>query len=172
MSSDGANRRPIRRSLPDLGADAPGPRPAQLMRQLVHGRQLVCRAYRCADGWWDIEGRLVDIKTRDVRLPAGTHVAAGEPYRARALTVTVGYDLTARNARVDVEPAAQARASAACRALAGRRIDALFCEETKALFARVADCTHLVELLAAVISTARETIPPPRPAVSRHDADD
>jgi hypothetical protein len=170
MSNDRANWQ--RRTLPHASVGAPGPGPAQLMRQLVHGRQLICRAYCCADGLWDFEGRLVDIKTRDVRLPAGAHVAAGEPYRAIVLAVTVGEDLTIRNARVDVEPAAQARALAACRALAGRRIDASFGDETKALFARAADCAHLAELFAAVISTARETIPPPQPAVSRRDADD
>ncbi|HSD55077.1 MAG TPA: DUF2889 domain-containing protein [Burkholderiales bacterium] len=142
------------------------------MRRLVHGRQLVCRGFRCDDGQWEIEGRLVDIKTRDVRLPAGACVAAGEPYRALALAVTVDDDLTIRSARVEVEPAAQQRASAACRALAGRHIDALFGDEAKAAFAHAADSTHLAELLAAVISTARETIPLPQRAAPRCDADD
>jgi hypothetical protein len=172
MTKDGTFSRPLPRPLPGGIGGETGPRPGQPARQLVHGRQLVCRAYCCGDGRWDIEGRLVDIKTRDVRLPAGARVAAGEPYRALALVVTMGDDLTIRHARLEVEPAAQERASAACRALAGRRIDAMFGDETKALFAGTAGCAHLEELLAVVISTARETIPPPQPPVMARDADD
>jgi hypothetical protein len=172
MNSDGTYRRPLRRPSPAAADGGTVPSPMQVMRQLVHGRQLVCRAYRCGDGRWDVEGRLVDIKTRDVRLPAGAHVAAGEPYRALALAVTVGDDLTIRSARLEVEPAARERARAACRALAGRRIDAASGDETKALFARAAGCAHLDELLAAVISTARETIPTRQPVASRRDPDD
>lgn len=172
MTNDGTYPRPLPRSLPGGVDGENGPRPGQPARQLVHGRQLVCRAYYCGDGRWDIEGRLVDIKTRDVRLPTGMRVAAGEPYRALALVVTVDDDLTIRHARLEVEPAAQERASATCRALTGRRIDAMFGDETKILFAQAAGCTHLEELLAAVISTGRETIPLPQPAVKGRDEDD
>jgi hypothetical protein len=56
--------------------------------------------------------------------------------------------------------------------LQGRRIDALFAAETMERFARAADCPHLAELFAAVIATARETVPAPRPTVVRIDADD
>jgi hypothetical protein len=48
----------------------------------------------------------------------------------------------------------------------------MFGDETKALFAGTAGCAHLEELLAVVISTARETIPPPQPPVMARDADD
>lgn len=156
----------------ELRAGAPGPRPAQLMRQLVHGRQLVCRAYIRGDGHWDIEGRLVDIKTHDLRLPAGRQVAAGEPYRALALAMTVAGDLTIRDARLDASaatPAEQQRALYACRALAGRRIDAPSGDETQSLFFRATECAHLAALLAAVVATARETIPSRQPAAPRHD---
>lgn len=172
MTNDGTLSRRLPRPLPGGVDGQPGPRSAQPVRQLVHGRQLVCRAYCCGDGRWDIEGRLVDIKTRDVRLPAGARVAAGEPYRALALVVTVDDELTIRHARLEVEPSAQERASAACRALAGRRIDGMSGDEMKTLFARAAGCAHLEELLAAVIATARETIPLPQPAVTGRDADD
>jgi hypothetical protein len=86
--------------------------------------------------------------------------------------LTVGDDLTIRTARIDVEPAARERAWAACRVLAGQRIDAASADETKARFARAAGCAHLDELLAAAISTARETIPTRQPVASRRDPDD
>ena len=37
---------------------------------------------------------------------------------------------------------------------------------------RAADCPHLTELFAAVIATARETVPLPLPTAVRVDADD
>jgi Protein of unknown function (DUF2889) len=175
MSTDLSKRRRNQRSRPH--ADDAATRPAQRpVRQLVHGRQLVCRAYRRDDGRWDIEGRLADVKTCDVRL-GGVQVAAGDPYRALALAVTVDNTQTIRDARVEVDvvtagPAAGARAAAACKTLPGRRIDALFAAETSERFVRVAACPHLAALLAAVIATARETVPLPRPTVARHDADD
>jgi hypothetical protein len=135
------------------------------MRQLVHGRQLVCRAYRRDDGRWDVEGRLADVKTRDVRL-GGVQVAAGDPYRALAIAVTVDEAFAIRDARVGVDlktagSAADARAAAACATLRGRCIDARSAPATTADFARAAECSHLAELLAAVIATAHETIASP-----------
>ncbi len=175
MSVEPSRRRRSRRPRPQAGDAATGPaqRP---VRQLVHGRQLVCRGYRRDDGRWDIEGRLADVKTRDVRL-GGMNVAAGEPYRALALAVTVDETHTIRDARAELDvrtagSAACARAAAACEMLQGRRIDALFAAETMERFARAADCPHLAELFAAVIATARETVPAPRPTVVRVDADD
>ena len=175
MSVDASKRGRSRRPDPQAGEGAV--RPAQRpVRQLVHGRQLVCRGYRRDDGRWDIEGRLADVKTRDVRL-GGMQVAAGEPYRALALAVTVDETLTIRDARAELDiraagSAACARAAAACEMLQGRRIDALFATETMERFARAADCPHLAELFAAVIATARETVPAPRPTVVRVEADD
>ena len=175
MSVDASKRGRSRRPDPQAGEGAV--RPAQRpVRQLVHGRQLVCRGYRRDDGRWDIEGRLADVKTRDVKL-GGMNVAAGEPYRALALAVTVDDTHTIRDARAELDvgtagSAACARAAAACEMLQGRRIDALFAADTMARFAHAADCPHLAELFAAVIATARETVPVPRPTVVRGDADD
>jgi len=175
MSIDSSKRRRSRRPRPQAGdaaiSLAQGP-----ARQLVHGRQLVCRGYRRDDGRWDIEGRLADVKTRDVKL-GGMNVAAGEPYRALALAVTIDETHTIRDARVEVDvrtagSAACARAAAAGEMLPGQRIDALFAAETAERFVRAVDCPHLAELLAAVIATARETVPAPRPAVVRVDVDD
>jgi hypothetical protein len=144
------------------------------MRQLVHGRQLVCRAYRREDERWDIEGRLADVKTRDVRL-GGVQVAAGDPYRALAIAVTVDDAFVIQDARIGVDlttsgSAAEARAAAACAALRRRCIDARSAPATAADFARAVECTHLAELLAAVIATAHETIA--SPGAARPDASD
>lgn len=174
MHSDSPARRRARRVRPatDDRALAAARSP---MRQLVHGRQLVCRAYRRDDGRWDIEGRLADIKTRDVRLAESVQVAAGEPYRALSLAVTVDDALVIQSARIGADmktegPAAEVRAASACATLQGRCIDARSAAATAERFARAAECSHLAELLAAVIATARETITGPRAA--RTDADD
>jgi hypothetical protein len=177
MTFERSKRAPGGDALPaadDPGSDHPA---RQTARQLVHGRQLVCRAYRRDDGHWDVEGRLADVKTCDVALPGGARVAAGEPYRALALALTVDDAFTVRDARVEVDvttagPARGAGAQAARAALLGQRIDALGAIETSKRFLRAADCADLSELLGALIATARETIPPPRATLSRRDADD
>jgi len=175
MSIDSSKRRRSRRPRPQAGDAAIGLAQGPA-RQLVHGRQLMCRGYRRDDGRWDIEGRLADVKTRDVKL-GGMQVAAGEPYRALALAVTVDDTHTIRDARAEVDvrtagSAACARAAAACEMLMGRRIDALFAAETVERFVRAADCPHLAELFGAVIATARETVSLPLPTAVRVDADD
>jgi hypothetical protein len=165
MHSDPPARRRARRNRPTVD-DRALPAARSPMRQLVHGRQLVCRAYRRDDGRWDVEGRLADIKTRDVRLAGSVQVAAGEPYRALSLAVTVDDALVVLDARIGADmksegPAAAARAAAACATLQGRCIDARSAAATAERFARAAECSHLAELLAAVIATARETITGP-----------
>lgn len=88
-------------------------------RQLVHGRKISCRAYRRADGRWEIEGRLCDVRTHDLQLPGGASVPAGEPYRELALTVIVDGALTIHDARIDAGAPAR-RCWRACRPRAGR----------------------------------------------------
>jgi hypothetical protein len=151
------------------GAGATAPR----LRQLVHGRQIACRAYRREDGCWEIEGRLRDVRTHAVRLPEGA-VPAGEPYRELALTLIVDDALTIRAARIDAAtpaPEVRARLSAACRAVISWQISPGFADDTKAFFARAADCAHLAELFAALVATGRETIPTPRPTPRKRPAD-
>lgn len=162
MNDDAPVRRRARRTRRSADRRAP-PATRAPMRQLVHGRQLVCRAYWRQDGCWDIEGRLADLKTRDVRLAGGVEVAAGEPYRALALAVTVDAALVIQEARIAAEtkaagPAAASRAASACATLWGSCIDARAAAATAERFTRAAECSHLAELLAAVIATARETV--------------
>lgn len=165
MRAKPPTRRRARRVAPPAD-ERPAPGTRAPLRQLVHGRQLVCRAYRRDDGRWDIEGRLADVKTRDFRL-GGVQVAAGEPYRALALALTVDGALVVKEARIGAETkaagsAAEARAATACATLHGRCIDAHSAPETTARFAQAAECSHLAELLAAVIATAGETVLAPR----------
>lgn len=174
MDSDSPARRRARRIRSTADDRAPSAARSP-MRQLVHGRQLVCRAYRRDDERWDIEGRLTDLKTCDVRLAGSVQVAAGEPYRALSLAVTVDDALVIQDARIGAEmktegSAAEARAMSACATLRGSCIDARSAAATAERFARAAECSHLAELLAAVIATARETITGPH--ASRTVADD
>jgi hypothetical protein len=174
MHGDSPTRRRARRIRPTTD-DRALPAARSTTRQLVQGRQLVCRAYRRDDGRWDVEGRLADIKTRDVSLAGSVQVAAGEPYRALSLAVTVDDALVVLDARVGADTktegtAAEVRLASACATLRGRCIDARSGAATAERFARAAECSHLAELLAAVIATAREAIAGPRAA--RTDADD
>lgn len=137
-------------------------------RQLVHGRQITCRVYRRDDGDWDLEGKLLDVKTHDEARADGIVVAAGEPCRTLTLTVLLDEALTIRDARLVADTSvSHARAEAACKAVIDWQIGTAFAAETKDFFGRAVDCPHCAELFAAIVATAREAIPLARPALIR-----
>ena len=48
-------------------------------RQHIHTRIVDCRGYRRADGLWDIEGHITDVKTYDFGNHFRGAIAAGTP---------------------------------------------------------------------------------------------
>jgi hypothetical protein len=166
VNPDGIPRKRSRRKRESTVPRALEVQPGHIARRLMHGRQSACRVFLRDDGRWDVEGRLVDVKTHDIQLDCDLPVAAGEPYRTLALSVTLDECLSIRSARVETGStlaAARARAAAAGRALVGRSIDSASCAATRGLFDMAAGCMHLSDLLGMLIATVRETIPPVGP---------
>src|SRR6185437_10129463 len=103
------------------------PLSAAAPREPIHRRQIECRGYRRADGLWDIEGHLIDIKSYAFQNEHRGEVAAGEPIHEMWLRIGKG-----------------------------------FINKVRELLGGVEGCTHLVEMVGPVATTAFQTIFPYR----------
>ncbi len=129
-------------------------------REHIHTRQVECRGYRREDGLWDIEGHITDVKTYSFRNRWRGEIASGEPVHEMWLRLTIDDDLLIHAA----EAATDAGPYQVCpeitpnfAVLAGERIKPGFNRRVKELLGGVKGCTHLVELLGPIATTAFQT---------------
>jgi len=136
-----------------------------LSRKLMHRRTVECQGYLREDGLWDVEGHMVDTKTFDVTLPDRGSVKPGEHFHEMWVRVTVDSDLMIH----DAEAKTHFGPNAMCgnipvdfKVLKGIAIKAGWTLKTRELLGGTKGCTHLVELLGPVATTAYQTIYPAR----------
>lgn len=134
-------------------------------REHIHTRTIDCRGYRRDDGLWDIEGHITDVKTYGFGNHFRGEIASGTPVHDMWLRLTVDDRLTIHA----VEAATDASPYAICpnvvpnfQRLKGLRIRPGFQRQVRELLGGTAGCTHLVELLGPVATTAFQTIFPYR----------
>lgn len=146
-----------------------------ISRKLIHRRSVQCGGYQREDGLWDIEGHLVDTKTYAFTNRERGEIAPGEPVHEMWLRLTVDDELLVRA----VEAVTDAGPFSVCPAitdrfqqLRGLRIGHGWRQRVYKLLGGVNGCTHLVELLGPVATTAFQTIYPikSRRQESRPDA--
>lgn len=130
-------------------------------RDLAHDRTIICRGWRRVDGMWDIEGHLVDTKTYGFPNEFRGQVHAGEPIHDMWLRLTIDADLTV----VDAEAATDAGPFPICpditpnfKRLIGLTIGDGWRRAVRERLGGVEGCTHLVELLGPLATTAYQTI--------------
>lgn len=128
-------------------------------RTLSHTRQIRCQGYKRADGLWDIEAHLLDTKTWDMEMSerANGVIRAGEPLHEMAIRITVDLDLNILDAEavMDNTPFRMCPAIAErFRLLKGLQIAPGFTRKTRELFGATQGCTHLLELLGPLATTA------------------
>jgi hypothetical protein len=131
----------------------------QVERELSHTRRVTCRGFKRKDGLWDIEAHLTDIKSYDMELserPNGM-IPAGEPLHEMAIRITVDLDLNILEAEavMDYTPFRLCPSIASVFSkLKGLQIAPGFTRKTRDLFGGVQGCTHLLELLGPLATTA------------------
>jgi hypothetical protein len=141
------------------------PLSAAVEREPIHTRTVTCRGYRRADGLWDIEGHLVDSKTYAFDSRSRGTLAPGDPVHGMWLRLTVDDDLVVRGveAAMDASPFAVCPAiTPAFQQLLGLTIRAGWTAKVRQLLGGTQGCTHLVELLGPIATTAYQTIFPLR----------
>lgn len=132
-------------------------------REEIHSRQIVCRGFRRADGLWEVEGHLTDVKTYSFANEERGAIEPGDPIHEMWLRLTVDDGLTvhAVEAVTDNSPFRLCGAIAPnFQGLVGLRIGPGWTRAVKERLGGVHGCTHLVELLGPVATTAFQTIFP------------
>jgi hypothetical protein len=134
-------------------------------REHIHTRTIDCRGYRRADGLWDIEGHITDVKTYAFANHFRGEIAAGAPVHDMWLRLTVDDRLTVHA----VEAVTEAGPYEVCpnvapnfQRLVGLSIRPGFQTRVRELLGGTAGCTHLVELLGPIATTAYQTVYPYR----------
>jgi hypothetical protein len=130
-------------------------------RQHLHTRRVTCQGFFRDDGLWDIEGRITDTKTYAHSSEWRGSIDAGEFVHDMSIRLTLDHKFTI----VDVEAVTDRSPYRVCgdvapdfRKLIGLRIGAGFHRDVRARMGGVHGCTHIVELLGPVATTAFQTM--------------
>lgn len=130
-------------------------------RELLHNRTVQCHGFRRADGLWDIEGHMTDIKTYDVPNKDRDGIPAGVPIHEMWLRLTLDDRFTV----IAAEAVTRYAPFSVCAAitpnyggLVGLIVGPGFMAKAKQRFKGEAGCTHLTELLGPMATTAIQTI--------------
>ena len=121
------------------------------------------RGYQRADGLWDIDARLTDVKTYDFANEFRGVIAADEPLHDMWLRVTIDEDFVVR----DIEAVTDGAPFQVCPAVTpnfkkmiGVRMRRGWRGEVRGRLGGVEGCTHLVEALGAFATVAYQTLYP------------
>ena len=126
-------------------------------RKLMHTRAIECTGYEREDGLWDIEAHLVDTKTYAQVRRGGGERQPGEPVHNMWLRLTIDLDMQIH----DTEAVSDATPYPHCsditpnfKSLIGVKIGRGWRHEINTRLGGVKGCTHLVELLGPLGTTA------------------
>lgn len=143
--------------------------PSDTAREPLHTRSIRVQSYARADGLWDLEAELVDVKSYDFETRRGTH-RAGVPVHGILLRVTINddYTIVAAHAAYDNAPYETCTAIAPDYAgLVGMNLLRGFRHKVKERFGRTAGCTHLTELTWVLPTAAVQSMSSRRAAARR-----
>jgi hypothetical protein len=129
-------------------------------RELRHTRRVRYEGYKRADGMWDIEAHLTDLKNHDFHLKTGVR-RAGLPVHEMWLRITIdrGMNVLAAAASSDAVPYPGGCESVApgYGKLVGLNLRKNFRKGVVELFGGVKGCTHITEMLAGLPTAAIQT---------------
>jgi hypothetical protein len=148
---------------------------AEIERELVHTRQITCRAFRLKNGWLEIEATLIDEKGQEVAFRSRPPVQPGTRMHSMSLLLTVDADFLIRDVRAATLTAPWTMCGGtddAYRKLVGLRIGPGFTQQMKKLVGGIEGCTHVTELLAQAANTYMQASWPDRIARQMAVADD
>ncbi|MDR3516364.1 MAG: DUF2889 domain-containing protein [Azospirillaceae bacterium] len=139
------------------------PLSAPAARDHLHTRVVTCQGFRRADGLWDIEGHITDVKTYLFNNEHRGTISPGEPLHDMWIRLTLDDDFTVRaiEAVTDASPFVPCSTiTPVFQKLVGLRITKGWTRAVKERLGGVLGCTHLVELLGPVATTAFQTLYP------------
>jgi hypothetical protein len=131
-------------------------------RRHLHTRQIICQGFERKDGLWDIEGQIIDTKTYDFpNDDRGGVVRAGESVHHMTVRITIDDQMAICDAEVAIDYAPFAVCSVIApnfKDMIGMRIGQGFKKELMTKFGGRLGCTHVVELMGPIATTAFQTL--------------
>jgi hypothetical protein len=146
---------------------------SEIERELVHTRRVRYEGYKRADGLWDIEAHITDVKSHDCALRTGVR-RAGLPIHDMIVRVTIDRKFNVVDALAVSDavpyPGGCETIGPAYRKLIGLNLVKKFRDGVKERLGGVQGCTHITEMLAGLPTAAiqsfagemREERPPGR----------
>jgi hypothetical protein len=134
-------------------------------REHLHTRRITCEGFLRADGLWDIEAHMTDVKTYAFSTEYRGTLEPGTPLHDMRIRLTVDESLTVKaiEAVTDGSPYAICPAiTPRFQKLVGVTIGQGWRRAVAEHLSGVEGCTHLVELLQPVATVAFQTIVPYR----------
>lgn len=132
----------------------------EIRRELTHTRRLRFEGYKRADGLWDIEGHLTDVKNHDFKLQTGVR-RAGLPVHDMwvRLTIDTEFNIVDAVAISDAVPYPGGcdTIGPAYRKLIGLNLMDGFRKKVRELLGGVYGCTHITEMLGSFPTAAIQT---------------
>ena len=132
----------------------------EVARELTHTRRVRYEGYKRADGLWDIEAHLSDVKSHDFALKTGVR-RAGQQIHEMWLRITIDRTLTIVDAAASSDAVPYAggceKAAPAYRGLVGLNLAKDFRKRVRDMLGGVRGCTHLTEMLGGMPTAAVQT---------------
>lgn len=137
-----------------------------ITREPVHHRKLDLTFYRRSDGLFEVEGRLVDTKTESFRTALATEdTAPGDPIHDITVRLVVDQDLLVHEAHALMAATPFPVCVGARDTLAplkGLTIGAGWNKKVRERLGGAASCSHMVELMGPMATTAIQGLAPQR----------
>ena len=131
-------------------------------RTPLHTRRLIMQGYTRADGLFDIEGHLTDVKPFDVpNTDRGGFIRQGEPMHDMWVRLTIDHDMRihAAEAVTDWAPFNYCQGGPQTfRHLIGERIGPGWNSRVKEILGGIKGCTHITEMLGQLATAAFQAI--------------
>ena len=136
--------------------------PPSASREALHTRTIRAQAFTRADGQWDIEAQLTDIKAYDFPAAFGGTHEAGKPVHHLLLRITIDktFTITEAVAAYDAAPygAACTAITPTYQQLIGLNLVKGFRRAVRERFGRTAGCTHMTELTDVLPTVAIQSM--------------
>lgn len=130
-------------------------------RTQLHTRNIVCEGFARDDGLWDIEATLIDTK----RIPSSNHdrgtIPPGTPIHHMVVRITLDLDMVIQEVETSITHTPFRicpQAALKMQNLKGLGIGPGWMREVRARIANTEGCTHLIELLGPLSTTAYQTM--------------
>lgn len=135
-------------------------------REAIHHRKVDMQFYRRSDGLFEVEGRLTDTKTHPFTRQLGTSsLQPGEPVHDMVVRLVIDAEMHIHDVRVQMlsTPFPVCRgAQETLKSLIGLTIAKGWNKKVRDLLGGSQSCTHLMEMLGPMATTAYQGLAPQR----------